>query len=89
VAAVKARYDADVNALYLAVTQYSVARTVQLDDWTFADLDQDGHLCGIEVLSPSRTWPLDEILGRYSCSPGAEAELRAGWPDKYRRVATT
>lgn len=78
-----ARYDPDADALYLTITPQSVSRSVQIGDGTLADLDTAGWLCGIEVITPSRPWPLEEILARYRCLPTAVLELRAGWPDRY------
>jgi uncharacterized protein YuzE len=58
-------YDLDADALYIAVHEGTVARTVEIDDETLVDLDADGLLVGIEVVSFRRAWPLNAILDRY------------------------
>lgn len=82
-------YDAQADALYIEIgegggeTAREVARTVEIDDdghWTMVDLDADGNLLGIEVLSPGRPWPLAEILKRYEVSADDAAMLMAGYP---------
>ncbi len=72
-------YDLDAGALYIKVDgeRGKVARTVEIDTGTLVDLDASGRIAGIEVIQPARSWPLDEILGRFSVGDDDERELRA------------
>jgi len=81
-------YDQDADALYLRFRDGQVARTTQLDSGTLADLDAAGNLIGVEVIRPSRLWPLQEVLERFSLADDDRAMLKAvskpltdiGWP---------
>jgi uncharacterized protein YuzE len=77
---VRSTYDLSVDALYLRVSDAPVARTVDLDPGTLADLGESGALVGVEVLRPGRTWPLAELLRRYDLTDEDEAVLRAMFP---------
>jgi len=77
---IRSTYDLSVDALYLRVSDAPVARTVDLDPGTLADLDESGALVGVEVLRPGRTWPLAELLRRYDLTDEDEALLRAMFP---------
>jgi uncharacterized protein YuzE len=63
----KVQYDQAADALYITLAEgVQVSRTVQIDAGTLVDLDRFGNVRGIEVVRPGRTWPLDEILSRFS-----------------------
>lgn len=66
-------YDLDVGALYIRLSGRSVARTREVDGNTNVDLAADGSVVGIEVISITQPWPLEDILREY---PVPEAELR-------------
>jgi uncharacterized protein YuzE len=70
-------FDADADALYITLAEkpWRVHRTVAIDDSTNVDLDADGTVLGIEVLSPSRPWPLAEILQQYEIARDDAAML--------------
>lgn len=70
-------YDLDVHALYVAITNGPVARTVPIDESTSVDLDADGVLVGIEVLDYARPWPLEQIIADHPMSLPHSACLRA------------
>ena len=70
----KFTFDPSVQALYIEVAQGEVARTVELREDVYADLDADSKVLGIEMLD------LRAILGN-SLTP---VELSV--PDRY--VAT-
>ena len=74
---IRQTYDLDANALYIAVTDQKVARTAEVDTGTLVDLDAAGSIVGIEVISPDRCWPLDEILTRFSVATEDAELLRA------------
>lgn len=71
------KYDLNVGALYIRLTDRPVARTREIDDNTLVDLDQDGIVVGIEVVSIEHPWALDDILRDYKIPAGEEAQLRA------------
>ncbi|SRR6266498_1151616 len=71
------KYDLDVGALYVRLTDRPVARTREVDDNTLIDLDTDGGVIGIEVVSITHPWALDEILRDYRIPAEEEAQLRA------------
>jgi uncharacterized protein YuzE len=69
--------DLDADALYIRLTDDEVTRTVQVDKGTLVDLDPAGAVVGIEIIQPARTWPLEEILGRFGVSEHDARELWA------------
>lgn len=71
------RYDLDAGALYVELADRQVAQTVEVDEGTLVDLDSAGDVVGIEVIEPARTWPLEEILGRFPVDARDAQELRA------------
>jgi uncharacterized protein YuzE len=71
------KYDLNVGALYVRLTDKPVARTREADDNTMIDLDADGDVIGIEVVSIMHPWALDEILRNYKIPATEEAQLRA------------
>jgi uncharacterized protein YuzE len=73
-------YDLDADALYIRLTSRKVARTAEIDAGTLVNLDADGRIVGIEVLQPTRKWPLDEILVRFGASEEDSKQLRAYFP---------
>ena len=70
------RYDTEAEALDIRLGEGIVARTVEFDTGTLADVDQDGRLIAIEVIQPARAWPLDEILDRFEIDENDAAILR-------------
>jgi len=71
------QYDLTVGALYISLSDHAVVRTQEIDDNTAIDLDGDGTVVGIEVVSMAHPWPLPDILARYTLPPGEEAQIRA------------
>lgn len=71
------KYDLNVGALYVRLTDHLVARTREVDDNTLVDLDADGGVVGIEVVSITHPWALDEVLRSYKIAADEEAQLRA------------
>ncbi len=71
------KYDLNVGALYVRLSDKPVVRTRDVDDNTMIDLDADGEVIGIEVVSITHRWPLDDILHKYKIPAGEEAQLRA------------
>jgi uncharacterized protein YuzE len=73
-------YDLDARALYIELADRQAARTEQVDTGTLVDLDSDGNVIGIEVINPDRSWPLEEILRRFTVPEQDARELRAYFP---------
>jgi uncharacterized protein YuzE len=71
------KYDLNIGALYVRLADRPVARTRELDDNTFIDLDEDGDVIGIEVISIGHPWALGDILREYSLPWDEVAQLRA------------
>ena len=74
--------DWDARALYIRLTDGTVARTLEVDSdpCTMVDLDASGGLIGIEVIDPGRMWPLHKILAGYDISDLDAAMLMASYP---------
>ena len=62
------------------MTDREVVHTVEIDAGTLVDVDAAGFLVGIEVLSPQRCWPLEDILGRFRVAEIDAAQLRVYFP---------
>ncbi|MFG3441580.1 DUF2283 domain-containing protein [Nonomuraea sp. NPDC047897] len=73
-------YDLDADALYIYISDAPVTKTVEIDDETMVDLDSNGELVGIEVITIDRIWPLDEVLRRFRVSEEDVRQLRALFP---------
>jgi uncharacterized protein YuzE len=71
------KYDLNVGALYIRLADRPVARTREINDNTFVDLDSGGAVVGIEVISIEHPWALEDVLRDYSIAPGEEAQVRA------------
>ena len=71
------KYDLNVGALYVRLTDGMVARTVDLDDNTSVDLDDAGNVIGIEVISIAHPWALGDVLRDYSIPADEATQLRA------------
>jgi len=46
-------YDKIADAVYMKVSQATVARTVKLDDTLLVDKDHNGNIVGLEILDAS------------------------------------
>lgn len=77
---IRQSYDLDANALYITVTGLPIARTTEIDPGTLVDLDAAGGIVGIEILSPERSWPVEEILARFHVAAEDAVQLRAYFP---------
>jgi uncharacterized protein YuzE len=74
------KYDLNVGALYIRLSDHAVVRTRDSGDNASVDLDAAGDVVGIEVISAAHPWPLTEILAAYKIPPHEEAQLRATFP---------
>jgi uncharacterized protein YuzE len=76
------RYDLNVGALYIRLADHPVARTREIDDNTFVDLDAGGAVVGVEVISIEHPWAFKDVLRDYAIAPDEEAQLRAYFADE-------
>jgi hypothetical protein len=54
-----------------------VTRTREVDDNTFVDLDGDGGVVGVEVISIEHPWALGNVLRDYDIPSFEQAQLRS------------
>ena len=54
------RYEADTDDLYIRLRSEAVARTLEVTNGCLVDVDYKGEAVGIEVLSASRGWPVQD-----------------------------
>jgi uncharacterized protein YuzE len=71
------KYDLNVGALYIRLTNAPVVRTKEIDDNTSVDLDEAGKVVGIEVVAIESPWALGAVLRDYSIPDDEAAQLRA------------
>lgn len=81
------KYDLNVGALYIRLTSLPVARTREVDDNTSVDLDADGGVIGIEVISAGHPWALEDVLRDYDIPAAELAQLRAYFGSSAMRKA--
>ena len=65
------RYDAEVDALTLHLSDRKILHTEELDDGILVDLDADGNIVGVEILDLQDR--LNEVRSTFH-----KAELMAG-----------
>lgn len=75
--AVRIDYDLDADAMYVTLADGMAAKTQEVEDLTFVDVDEEGHLLGIEVVGLARAWPLEEIISRFDVPEFDAKQLRA------------
>jgi uncharacterized protein YuzE len=54
---VQLRFDEDANALYIAIRAGDIARTIELTDMVYVDVDASGDPLGIEIVSADELVP--------------------------------
>jgi uncharacterized protein YuzE len=75
--AMRLKYDLNIGALYIRLTDEPVARTQEIDDNTLVDLDEIGGVVGIEVVAIESPWALGTVLRDYGIPDDEAAQLRA------------
>jgi uncharacterized protein YuzE len=65
---VNVTYSETADALYFRLTDGAATHAEEIDPGAIVDLDENDEVVGIEVLSPARDWPLDEIAERFPLS---------------------
>jgi len=71
------KYDLNIGALYIELSDAAVARTQDIDDNTSVDLDSTDGVVGIEVISVAHPWALNSVLSDYRIPSEDAAQLRA------------
>lgn len=80
-------YDSSADALYVYVRRDArVARSVLVDDARVVDLDESDNVVGIEVISPSARFELEDIIERFRLADLREELLEAA--QEVRRAAS-
>jgi uncharacterized protein YuzE len=74
---VQLTYDLDAGALYIEFREGTSARTREVDGNTFVDLDDSGHVLGVEVISFAHPWAIDRVLEEFELPASEVAQLRA------------
>lgn len=59
------RYEADTDDLYIRLRSEAVARTLEVTNGCLVDVDYKGQAVGIEVLSASRGWPVQDVVRQF------------------------
>lgn len=77
----RALYDGEADALYIRLTGRRITRpSLELGDRVVLDVDEEGGVIGVEVISPSHPFAehFDEIARRHGLDAGAlTAAVRA------------
>lgn len=59
------RYLDEEDVLYVEVKTGTSSRQELIDNGTVVDLDENGQLLGIEIVSPQSDWPAEEVIDRF------------------------
>ncbi len=58
----KIEYSKDIDALYIKLREAKVADTTDIEEGVTVDLDEKGHIVGIEILDASEKLELSELV---------------------------
>ena len=58
----KIEYDKEVDALYILLTDVKPVDTMDVEDGVTIDLDDQGHIVGMEVLDATERLGLESLL---------------------------
>ena len=58
----KIEYDKEVDALYILLTDAKPVDTMDVEDGVTIDLDDQGHIIGLEVLDAAKRFGIDSLL---------------------------
>ena len=58
----KIEYSQEADALYVHFREVMVARTEEIEEGVVIDLDENGHIIGIEILDASKRLKPSELL---------------------------
>ena len=57
-------YSKDVDALYIRLREAKIADSMDIEEGVTADLDEKGHIVGIEILDASEKLELSELVNK-------------------------
>ena len=57
----KLTYDREADALYIGLRRVMAAESLEIEDGVIVDVDDDGHIIGIEVLDASKRLTANEL----------------------------
>jgi uncharacterized protein YuzE len=58
----KIEYSKDVDALYIKLREVKIADSMDIEEGVTVDLDEGGHIVGIEILDASEKLELSDIV---------------------------
>lgn len=58
----KIEYSKDVDALYVKFREVKIADSMDIEEGVTIDLDENGHIVGIEILDASEKMELSELV---------------------------
>lgn len=59
-------YDPQADALYIYLQEDGrVTKTIRVDDARNVDLDGQGNVVGVEILSPGRTFVFEDLIEQF------------------------
>ncbi|MBI3600213.1 MAG: DUF2283 domain-containing protein [Nitrospinae bacterium] len=58
----KIEYSKDVDALYIRLREAKIADSRDIEEGVTVDLDENGHIVGIEILDASERLKLSELV---------------------------
>jgi len=58
----KIEYSKDVDALYVKFREVKIADSMDIEEGVTIDLDENGHIVGIEILDASEKLKLSELV---------------------------
>ncbi len=58
----KIEYSKEVDALYIRLREANIADSMDIEEGVTVDLDENGHIVGIEILDASERLELSELV---------------------------
>jgi len=58
----KIEYSKDVDALYIRLREVKIADSMDIEEGVTVDLDEGGHIVGIEILDASEKLELSDLV---------------------------
>ncbi len=58
----KIEYSKDVDALYIKLKEANIEDSIDIEEGVTVDLDEKGHIVGIEILDASEKFSLSDLV---------------------------
>lgn len=58
----KIEYSKNVDALYIRLREAGIADSIDIEEGVTADLDEQGHIVGLEILDASEKLNISELV---------------------------